>query len=229
VNAFLYSPLLNLSSPMKLSSSSSSFFSSSSSSSPSASSQYSGVVYDGIMHVSDWFPTILELAGISVGSRRDELVVAAIDGVSQVQAMRSGSSDDNQRKYLLYNAYVNIEGRDFEINTHTNAAIRNQRYKLIHGYVDNEASQWYAYNSSSSIINSNDSSADSEGYVCRPSMALEGNFSFMLYDLQDDPYELNNLYHNITYQSIRVRYITNSTYNSQLVVIFMSASTYNDQ
>lgn len=153
VNAFLYSPLLNLSSPMKLSSSSSS---------PSASSQYSGVVYDGIMHVSDWFPTILELAGISVGSSRDELVVAAIDGVSQVQAMRSGSSDDNQRKYLLYNAYVNIEGRDFEINTHTNAAIRNQRYKLIHGYVDNEASQWYAYNSSSIIIiNSNDSSADS--------------------------------------------------------------------
>jgi arylsulfatase A-like enzyme len=178
------------------------------------------------MHVSDWFPTILELAGISLS--RDELVVAAIDGVSQVQAMRSGSSDDNQRKHLLYNAYVNIEGRDFEINTHTNAAIRNQRYKLIHGYVDNEASLWYAYNSSSSI-NSNDSSADSEGYVCRPSMALEGNFSFMLYDLQDDPYELNNLYHNITYQSIRVRYITYSTCYSQLVVIFISASSSNDQ
>ena len=225
MNAFLYSPLLNLSSPLVSSSPSPSPSSSSSSVSLS-----SGVVYDGIMHVSDWFPTILELAGISLS--KDDSVVA-IDGVSQVQAMRSGSSDDNQRNYLLYNAYVNIEGQDFDINTHTNAAIRNQRYKLIHGYVDNEASQWYAYNSSSSSSNnSNDSSIDSEGYVCRPSMALEGNFSFMLYDLQDDPYESNNLYHNITYHSIRVRYITNITNItncSQLIVISISTSPSYDQ
>ena len=70
-----------------------------------------GSSYDGIMHVSDWFPTILELAGVSYSPDEDSM----LDGVSQVQAWTLGV-DSNLRTFLLYNYYIDIQGEHFSVS-----------------------------------------------------------------------------------------------------------------
>jgi hypothetical protein len=49
-----------------------------------------GSSYDGIMHVSDWFPTILDLADITYTAPTDY----TLDGVSQKKGWFKGSSQN---------------------------------------------------------------------------------------------------------------------------------------
>ena len=64
VDAFIYSPLLP--------------------------STVAGSSYSGLMHVSDWFPTILDLAGITSFESKKGF---EMDGVSQVRCCRAPSCD----------------------------------------------------------------------------------------------------------------------------------------
>jgi arylsulfatase B/arylsulfatase I/J len=57
-----------------------------------------GSTYSGLMHVSDWFPTILDLAGIHYKPDDDY----KLDGVSQKIGFKYGESS-NPRDFMLYN------------------------------------------------------------------------------------------------------------------------------
>jgi len=51
---------------------------------------YAGTTYNGLMHITDWFPTILELSGVDYVAKNGY----ELDGVSQVKAMK-GLSNNN--------------------------------------------------------------------------------------------------------------------------------------
>lgn len=100
MDAFIYSPLL-----------------------PTASQ---GSVYPGIFHVSDWFPTLLELSGMDSYSAKDD---HPLDGFSQVTAMLAADASANPREYLLYNMYYNVNNEAFNISTNAPVAIRDKQVR----------------------------------------------------------------------------------------------------
>ena len=130
-----------------------------------------GAVYSNIMHVSDWFPTILELAGVT-GTASFFVVVVdeciyihtnvsyhltdystspalSLDGVSHATALLSSSAasavaqgDAPPRQYLLYNMYYRVENEVFDPDSNAPVAIRDTRYKLIHSFASNPQTTW---------------------------------------------------------------------------------------
>lgn len=151
-----------------------------------------GTNYSGLTHISDWFPTILELAGIEYTATPEH----KLDGVSQATAMKIGESA-NSRTNLLYNLYYNVEGFSFDLSTNGSFAIRDTRYKLMHAYDSNPLSEWYDFSSTMA----DDDNLDSG--TCTQSVAMMGTYSKYLFDLQEDPNETNNLYMNSTYDDIK--------------------------
>ena len=151
-----------------------------------------GTKYDGFMHVSDWFPTILDLAGIHYKPDDDFL----LDGVSQKIGFKFGSSS-NPRDFLLYNYYTNVDAKsNFKLDTNAPAAIRDQQFKLIHSFTDNALSDWY----SSDVRNDDDGAIEISG-TCSQSEAISGTYSKFFFDLKNDPYETTNLYDVDEYQA----------------------------
>jgi arylsulfatase A-like enzyme len=104
VNSFIYSPLLKLS---------------------------EGQVYHGLMHISDWFPTILSLVNIPYKPS----AAYSLDGVDHLPAWKSKVTVA-PRKTMLYNMYVALTDFDFDIWEDGSFAIRDERYKLMHTYND---------------------------------------------------------------------------------------------
>jgi hypothetical protein len=82
-------------------------------------SEYRGKNFSNLMHVSDWMPTILELADITYES------TLPFDGVSQVSAWEGG---DVVRNNMVYNMYTNSRVYDFDMWTTGSLAVRNERY-----------------------------------------------------------------------------------------------------
>ena len=79
-----------------------------------------GSSYDGIMHVSDWFPTLLDLAGLAADFQPASGF--ELDGYSQAAAIvNNNNNGDNPREFLLYNMYYNVDKEDF--NTNENAPV----------------------------------------------------------------------------------------------------------
>ena len=151
-----------------------------------------GTTYEGLMHVSDWFPTILDLAGIDYTPDDDY----KLDGVSQKIGFKYGESS-NPREYMLYNYYTNVDARsDFNLNMNAPAAIRDQQFKLIHAFTDNSLSDWY----DSDDRNDDDAAIDESG-TCSQSDAMSGTYTKYFFDLKNDPYETTNLYDDDDYQS----------------------------
>jgi len=163
VNAFIQSPLI----PKKL----------------------HGTEYTGLMHVSDWFPTILDLAGIDYTPDDDY----ALDGISQKIGLKYGSSP---RTLMLYNFYTNDEKIKFILGTTAPAAIRNQQFKLIYAYADTEVSDWH----SSDVRNDDDYNLEKSG-TCDQSESLSGTYTAFFFDLTNDPNETTNLYDEDEYQT----------------------------
>lgn len=98
-----------------------------------------GSQMSGLMHVTDWFPTILELAGIEEDN--DDL-----DGMSQVQGlMHTGES---ARTHLLYDCYHKVDNVSKPL-LETECGVRNEQYKLLHAnsvnafHPDTFQSLWY--------------------------------------------------------------------------------------
>lgn len=108
VNSFIYSPLLKL--------------------------QTTDTKYTGLMHISDWFPTILNLADINYDPRSGY----SLDGVSHVDAWNTIKDEDvvSPRSHMLYNMYIALTDFNFDIWKDGSFAIRDDRYKLMHTYDD---------------------------------------------------------------------------------------------
>ena len=108
-------------------------------------------MYKNLMHVSDWFPTLLDMVDVKYVSR----LGYELDGVSHYGAWSSmsgrtltdrtqkdrsldGRSLDSSvvmaapRTSMLYNAATNVDKQDFDYSTNAPFAVRNERYKLIH-------------------------------------------------------------------------------------------------
>ena len=138
-----------------------------------------GTVCDAIVQYEDILPTLIDVAG---GNPVDGL-----DGMSCLDVLRGNKAEHRQWAYGIHNN--NPEGNAYPIRS-----IQDKRYKLIVNLtpeVDYHCK--YVTQPGSSMWNSwletAKTSADAQrlvnGYLTRP--ALE------LYDLQDDPWELNNL------------------------------------
>ena len=119
VEAFVYSPLL-----------------------PSAAA---GTTYSHIFHVSDWFPTLLDVAGVTytvpAGGHR-------LDGVSHHRALLASGTDDADadaappRDHLLVNYYYDPVEPTKTLWTGKAFAIRNAQYKLMHTYDNKWSATW---------------------------------------------------------------------------------------
>ena len=142
----------------------------------------SGQKYTGITHVTDWFPTILSWAGINYRSAAEGY---KLDGLNQAAALALTESVDSPREYLLYNAIVNVEGKNLDMKTNAPVAVRDKQYKLIHAFTSNPSSIYYE--------DSFDDKVTSD-VSCPQSQAMAGDFKMMLFDLLNDPNETNDLY-----------------------------------
>ena len=140
-----------------------------------------GTTYTGLMHISDWFPTIMALAQITyTPSSGYEL-----DGVNQVDGW---TGKKIPRSTMLYNMYTNISDYNFNIWTNGSFAVRDGRYKLMHTYDDKDYGNWYSVEDEIE----NDDDLDS-GDKCAQQF-VKGKFTYWLFDLQNDPYETTNVY-----------------------------------
>ena len=105
----------------------------------------SGLKYTNLFHVSDWFPTLLDMTAITYSP----ISTYAIDGVSHYNAiLNSGVSTDatkqieSPRPYLLVNYYFDPHNEKDTMYTNKAMAIRNEQYKLLHTFTNPEASAW---------------------------------------------------------------------------------------
>jgi arylsulfatase A-like enzyme len=140
-----------------------------------------GTTYSGLMHISDWFPTILKLSQITYTPE----VGYELDGVSHIDGWNGKGTP---RTTMLYNMYTNISDYNFNIWTNGSFAVRDARFKLMHTYDDKDYGNWYDINDEID----DDDNLDS-GNRCAQQF-LKGKFTYWLFDLQNDPYETNNLY-----------------------------------
>jgi len=142
----------------------------------------SGTNFTGLMHISDWFPTILALANI-VYTPSDEY---KLDGINQIDGWKGTSTP---RTTLLYNVYADITDYNFNIWRNGSFAIRDSKYKLMHTYNDAEYGGWFHTDTEL-----DDDSIDSDKRCAQ--QFVTGVFTYWLFDLIDDPYETTNLYNS---------------------------------
>jgi arylsulfatase A-like enzyme len=179
VDAFVYSPLL-------------------------ASSQQ-GTQFNGLMHVSDWFPTILEMTGVPYTPRSGY----ELDGVSQLQAWSTGVP---ARTEMLYNSVHNVKNKGFDMMTNGWFAVRNEQYKLAHYFNSAYYAQWY----DPATQNADDGESNISECAATSSYAFDGDFTYALFDLVNDPYEKVNLYDDAKYASVKEElYALVDKYNSK--------------
>jgi hypothetical protein len=88
------------------------------------------------MHVSDWFPTMLALAGITYTPDSEH----SLDGVNQVDGWLNVRTP---RDTLLYNYYTALTDYSFNIWYNGSFAVRDERFKLMHTYDDSLYGAWY--------------------------------------------------------------------------------------
>ena len=106
----------------------------------------SGMKYTNLFHVSDWFPTLLDMTAITYSP----ISTYSIDGVSHLSAILNGVSASTEstttiespRPYLLMNYYFDPHNEKDNMYTNKAMAIRNEKYKLLHTFANPEASAW---------------------------------------------------------------------------------------
>jgi arylsulfatase A-like enzyme len=141
----------------------------------------SGTVYDGLMHISDWFPTILALANINYEPDDEH----SLDGVNHFDGWQGSK---NPRSSMLYNMYVDLSDYNFNIWTNGSFAVRDSRFKLMHTYDDSDYGAWNRIDEE----DDEDDDLDSDDRCAQ--QFLTGTFTYWLFDLQNDPFETTNLY-----------------------------------
>ncbi|KAK3756617.1 hypothetical protein RRG08_045129 [Elysia crispata] len=145
-----------------------------------------GVIYDGMMHAVDWFPTLASALGITYNDSLDQ------DGVDQWEAITTLAP--SKRSEIVYNMDYHpapVEGQ---------SAIRFGDYKLIEGY-PGLYQGWYKPDSvdqgveisAGQLANMTlDTPAVQELMRSGQPQSLAKNH--YLFNLKDDPTEHNNLY-----------------------------------
>eukprot|EP00595_Chromulina_sp_UTEXLB2642_P002161 CAMPEP_0196767784 /NCGR_PEP_ID=MMETSP1095-20130614/41957_1 /TAXON_ID=96789 ORGANISM="Chromulina nebulosa, Strain UTEXLB2642" /NCGR_SAMPLE_ID=MMETSP1095 /ASSEMBLY_ACC=CAM_ASM_000446 /LENGTH=514 /DNA_ID=CAMNT_0042136431 /DNA_START=150 /DNA_END=1694 /DNA_ORIENTATION=+ len=175
----------------------------------------SGLVYDKLFHVSDWFPTILSLVDASNYVENSDKSLDGVDHklfhvsdwfptiLSLVDASNYVENSDKSldgvdhslawydssiipRSTMLYNMYQDIEAYTFNIWTNGSFAVRNNQYKLMHTYYNDNYDEWYLADGSYEYDD-----VQTSGHC---NQYISGNFSYWLFDLVNDPYEKVNLY-----------------------------------
>ena len=175
VDAFIYSPLLD--------------------------EDLRGTSYSPVMHVSDWMPTLLEMAGIDYTPDSSK----EFDGVSHSSNLLLGDEAVEVRSSMLYNIYTSIDGLTkngdaWNMMSNAPLAIRSSQYKLIHAYDDGGTfSGWYSQDEKSS----DDDSTLTISASCSQTDTLIGNYTMYLFDLINDPNETVNLYDNDSYADVK--------------------------
>ena len=173
VDAFIYSPLLPTSTQ--------------------------GAKYTNLFHVTDWFPTLLSLAGISYTPTSNH----SFDGVDHSTMISNWGSDDESltaspRSNMVYNIYYNVYNVSFKDNLFP-FAVRDSRYKLMRTFTNNTLSSWYNYG----IEYANDDNLAHCG--CGQNGAILGDFDQFLFDLDEDPNETTNLYDSTIEEHVTVK------------------------
>jgi arylsulfatase B len=151
-----------------------------------------GSTYDGLMHISDWFPTIMELANIDYSPDDDNV----LDGVSQISGWTGVSTP---RSDMLYNMYTHLTDIHFDIWTNGSFAVRDSRYKLMHTYDDKTYGTWDDIDETTT----DDDNLDS-GNGCAQQF-VTGTFEYWLFDLDTDPYETKNIYNSPNIQHVNAK------------------------
>ena len=104
-----------------------------------------GTAYDNLFHVSDWFPTILSMAGIGieegVGVSFTPQEGYELDGVDHFETFKN-SELPPPRSFLLMNYYYDPSNPEATYMTTIPMAIRDKQYKLIHTYESKYSSDW---------------------------------------------------------------------------------------
>ena len=143
-----------------------------------------GTSYDNLMHISDLFPTMLSMAGITYTAPDGY----ELDGIDHYSAITDAENTDVPRDTMLYNSYYDVDGYSFDRWTSGPFAIRDLQYKLIHTYNSSEYGAWDDY---SEVVD--DDGINGLG-DCKQNDAIDGDYFFALYDLLNDPYETTNIY-----------------------------------
>lgn len=151
-----------------------------------------GTTYDELMHISDWFPTIMELANIDYSPDDDN----ALDGVSQISGWTGVSVP---RSDMLYNMYTHLTDINFDIWTNGSFAVRDSRYKLMHTYDDKTYGTWDDIDETTA----DDDNLDSENGCAQ--QFVTGIFEYWLFDLDTDPYETKNIYNSPNIQHVNAK------------------------
>ena len=161
---------------------------------PYFSDDVQGTSYSGLMHVTDWMPTLLDLVNITYTPDNG----SAFDGFSHAETWASGNvSGESSRDFMLYNYFYGVQGFDFNLWTNGSFAIRDVQYKLMHTY---DSNSYGTYLAPDELIDNDDSLAEG---TCNQAFAATGTFSYFLFDLVNDPYEKVNLYENDTMADIK--------------------------
>jgi len=78
--------------------------------------------YDGLMHIADWYPTLLSLSARASGTAMPPPSSTAINGVDMSDALLNNLASPRSEVVLYLESSINM------------AAFRDTRYKLITGY-----------------------------------------------------------------------------------------------
>jgi len=142
-----------------------------------------GLVYNNLMHSTDWFPTMLDLARIEQ--------TGVLDGVSHAPNWMDLQAAPPRTK-LVHNINTNVYGKVNDIWTNASLAVRNEKYKLLHEYQNAVFDGWYAAN----YTNTDDALEYSTECNQDSAYASGSVFKLWLFDMINDPYETTNLYYS---------------------------------
>jgi len=162
------------------------------------SSKQQGATYGGLMHVVDWFPTMLDMAGITYKSPSGR----ALDGASHWSMMSELDKSDavstqSPRKTMLYGYYADISGVSIPSTTPVRA-VRNAQYKYLESSVDETYMGW----DETDEAEDDDSSLNKLGSCEQSNSWKLGTWGAYLFDLVNDPYETTNLVEDEAYADI---------------------------
>ena len=129
------------------------------------SSDLRGSQYEGVFHVTDWFPTILSMTN----SDFKPDAAHPFDGIDNAAALLEGA--EPPRNVMLYNYYDRVQQLSGDIWTDTPMAIRNAQYKLMHTYDSNTAGAWYTKDQ---LIEDDDEMSLATG--CSQTTSFKGTF-----------------------------------------------------
>jgi arylsulfatase A-like enzyme len=144
-----------------------------------------GSLYNNIFHISDWFPTILDMTGTSYTPQTGY----ELDGVSHLDSILYET--DSPRTKMLYNYYYLVDRYNFKMDSNGSFAVRNEQYKLVHTFNSSIYAQWYE---PETFLEDDD--AITTETRCAASANTDGDFVYWLFDLYNDPYEEVNLWNN---------------------------------